>query len=127
VLCYLGDLNQVFLNLLVNAAHAIKETGRRGTITVTTAQDGDDAVIRIADTGHGIPESIRQKVFEPFFTTKQVGEGTGQGLALARSVVHDRHGGEISFDSQVDRGTAFTIRLPVQGRPSAKQPDAVGA
>ena len=115
--CYLGDLNQVFLNLLVNAAHAITEaagqaSGDRGTITVSTRREGREAVIRIADTGAGIPEAVCDRVFEPFFTTKEVGKGTGQGLAIAHNVVVEKHGGALTFDTKIGTGTTFTIRLP---------------
>lgn len=115
--CYLGDLNQVFLNLLVNAAHAITEaagqaSGDRGTITVSTRREGREAVIRIADTGAGIPEAVCDRVFEPFFTTKEVGKGTGQGLAIAHNVVVEKHRGALTFDTKIGTGTTFTIRLP---------------
>jgi len=112
-----GELNQVFLNMLVNAAHAIGDvvgkSGEKGKITVRTRQEGGEVVVEISDTGCGIPEKIRDKIFEPFFTTKEVGKGTGQGLAIARSVVVDKHGGRIEFTSQVGKGTTFYIRLPV--------------
>ena len=119
VLCNGGDLNQVFLNLVVNAAHAIelqtKLTGGRGLIMVKTRCDGDDVVVTISDNGCGIPEPIRHRVFDPFFTTKEVGKGTGQGLAIARSIVVERHGGSLSFDTEVGKGTTFYIRLPIAG------------
>jgi len=89
---------------------------QKGRITVRTRKDGDDVVISISDTGSGIPEGIRHRVFEPFFTTKEVGKGTGQGLALAWAVVKDKHGGELTFDSQVGAGTTFFIRLPIAGK-----------
>ncbi len=116
VICNVGDLNQVFLNLLVNAAHAIADVvngGGKGSITVRTAAEGDKVHISIADTGSGIPDSIRNKIFDPFFTTKEVGRGTGQGLAIARSVIVDRHKGTLTFESEVGKGTTFHIRLPV--------------
>ena len=117
VTCHLGDLNQAVLNLVVNAAHAIADvvadSGARGTITIRTRHDGDHVQIEIADTGGGIPDEIRERIFEPFFTTKDVGRGTGQGLAIARSVIHDDHGGELSFVSERGAGTTFRIRLPV--------------
>jgi len=122
VLCHLGDLNQVFLNLLVNAAHAIAdvvgETGQRGQISVSTRVDGDFVVVSIGDTGTGIPEAIRQRIFDPFFTTKAVGRGTGQGLAISRSVV-EKHGGTLTFDSVVGKGTTFHVRIPVGARKGA--------
>jgi PAS domain S-box-containing protein len=117
VTCSIGDLNQVFLNLVVNAADAIADSGQRGTLTVVTRLEGDDAVVTVSDTGIGIPDDIKLRIFEPFFTTKEVGHGAGQGLALARAVVHDKHGGRIDVTSQVGRGSTFTIRLPVAGRP----------
>ncbi|HET9655631.1 MAG TPA: ATP-binding protein [Kineosporiaceae bacterium] len=116
VMCSIGDLNQVFLNLLMNAADAIEDNGgERGTITVSTQQSGDDVVVRVADTGPGIPEELRLRIFDAFFTTKEVGRGTGQGLALARSVI-ERHRGSIAVDSTIGEGTTFTITLPVGGR-----------
>jgi PAS domain S-box-containing protein len=118
VICSLSDINQVFLNLLVNAAHAIGdvvgETGRKGTIRLRTRMEGSMVVISIADTGAGIPASIRERIFDPFFTTKQVGRGTGQGLAIARSVVA-RHKGTLTFESEVGKGTTFCVRLPIEG------------
>ena len=117
VTCYVSDLNQVFLNLLVNAAHAIEDAtgkgGPRGLITVRTALEEDRVRIDVQDTGCGIPPEVRDRVFEPFFTTKEVGRGTGQGLAIAHSIVVDRHQGSLSFTSEPGRGTTFTIRLPV--------------
>jgi len=117
VRCFPGELGQVFLNLIVNAAQAIAETKRRGTITVSTRVDGDAAVIAIADTGGGIPEHARARVFEPFFTTKEIGRGTGQGLAIARAVL-DRHAGSIDFTTELGRGTTFTVRLPLTSLPA---------
>jgi len=115
VWCNVADLNQVFLALIVNAADAVEEAGRRGTIRVGTAVDGAEVVISVSDTGAGIPEHVQAKVFDPFFTTKEVGRGTGQGLPLARSVVHDGHGGSLSFDSEPGVGTTMTVRLPIAG------------
>jgi two-component system NtrC family sensor kinase len=115
--CLVGELNQVFLNLVVNAAHAIEAALRgtqgRGTIRVSTRREGDAVVIAVSDTGTGIPEEIRGRVFEPFFTTKEVGKGTGQGLAIARSVVVDKHGGKLTFETAPGRGTTFFVRLPL--------------
>ena len=117
VVCNVGDLNQVFLNLLVNAAHAIAEAtkgqGGRGTIQVRTRSEENSVLISIRDTGAGIPEAIRGRIFDPFFTTKEVGRGTGQGLAIARAVVVDRHKGALTFESEVGKGTTFYIRLPL--------------
>lgn len=113
-----NELSQVFLNLIVNAAHAIAdknapEPGNLGKITLSTCKLGDSAEIRVSDTGSGIPEAIRSRIFEPFFTTKPVGKGTGQGLAICYSVIVDKHRGNISFDSAPGRGTTFVIRLPL--------------
>lgn len=120
VKCHLGDLNQVFLNLLVNAAHAIAEvvdgTGEKGTIRVRTRQNGGHVRIEISDTGCGIREDIRGKIFDPFFTTKEVGRGTGQGLAISRSIIVDKHRGTLTFASEVGHGTTFVIELPISDR-----------
>jgi signal transduction histidine kinase len=134
IMCHIGELNQAFLIIIVNAAHAIDEVvaeGERGTIRIRTWAEGNEAAISISDTGGGIPEPIRDKIFEPFFTTKEVGKGTGQGLAIARSVVVDKHGGRIDVVSEVGRGTTFTITIPIDGAlPLAARlntPDAVGS
>jgi two-component system NtrC family sensor kinase len=116
VTCHVGDLNQVFLNLIVNAAHAIGDvvgkSGDLGRITVRSWAEDQQVVITIADTGCGIPAEIADRVYDPFFTTKEVGKGTGQGLAISRSIVQ-KHAGTIAFESQPGRGTTFTIRLPL--------------
>jgi signal transduction histidine kinase len=118
VLCHLGDLNQVFLNLIVNAAHAIAavvgNSGSKGRITVRTACEGASVRIEITDTGCGIPDEIRDRVFDPFFTTKEVGRGSGQGLAIARNIVVDKHGGTLGFTTEPGKGTTFTVILPVE-------------
>ncbi len=117
VVCNIGDINQVFLNLLVNAAHAIadntKGNGERGKIRVRTVPEGATVLITVSDTGCGIPEANRTKIFDPFFTTKEVGRGTGQGLAIARSVIVERHKGTLNFESEFGKGTTFYVRLPV--------------
>ena len=112
------EFNQVILNLIVNAAHAIGESTAggaqgKGKISITGRTLGEQVEIRISDTGAGIPESARAKVFEPFFTTKEVGKGTGQGLAIAYSVIVDKHQGTIAFETEVNRGTTFVICLPL--------------
>jgi two-component system, NtrC family, sensor kinase len=122
--CLPGELNQVLLNLIINAAHAIADVvrdsfGVKGRITIRTRQDGPWAEIRIEDTGTGIPEAARGRIFDPFFTTKAVGKGTGQGLFLARSVVVDKHGGTLTFETDMGQGTAFIIRLPLAGETAA--------
>lgn len=119
VICHLGDLNQVFLNLLINAAHAIgdavKNTSTKGKIRVETRAEGDWVEISIADSGTGIPEEAREKIFDPFFTTKGVGKGTGQGLALARAIVVEKHGGTLTYVTEMGKGTTFFVRLPLHG------------
>jgi PAS domain S-box-containing protein len=128
VRCHLGDLNQVFLNLLVNAAHAIgdvaKERGR-GRIRVETKIEEEWAVIAIGDSGTGIPVEVRSRIFDPFFTTKAVGKGTGQGLALARAIVVEKHGGTLTFETELGKGTTFYIRIPLVAPEVAKEEIAV--
>jgi len=117
--CNVGELNQVFLNLIVNAAHALAESGQdasTGRITIVTAAAGEQVTISIADNGCGISQENLEKVFDPFFTTKPVGRGTGQGLAIARSIVAEKHGGRIDVHSVVGAGTTFTLHLPVKGQ-----------
>jgi signal transduction histidine kinase len=115
--CVVGEFSQVILNLIVNAAHAIadivKDSGGKGAIRIGTRRNGGFAEIRVSDTGGGIPEAIRSKVFDPFFTTKAVGKGTGQGLAIAQSVIVRKHGGTLSFESEDGVGTTFLIQLPL--------------
>jgi two-component system, NtrC family, sensor kinase len=115
--CYGAEINQVLLNLVANAADAIgevvKSNGGKGCITVRTRRDADDVLISIADTGGGIPENIQEKIFDPFFTTKPVGKGTGQGLSIARNIIVRRHGGSLSFQTELGKGTTFLVRLPV--------------
>ena len=129
VLCHGGEVNQVILNIVVNAAHAIAERVRgtedRGKITVRTRREGEDVIlIAIHDTGGGIPDAARGHIFDPFFTTKEVGKGTGQGLAIARSVIVDRHHGHLSFETELGKGTTFFIRLPIHGDPHVSLPAA---
>lgn len=115
--CLLGEFNQVILNMIVNAAHAIGEvlgdSGQKGLITITSRRAEEWIEIEISDTGGGMSEKIQQKIFDPFFTTKSLGKGTGQGLAIARSVIVDKHCGTITVKSQVGKGTSFIIRLPL--------------
>jgi signal transduction histidine kinase len=118
--CNIGDISQVLLNLIVNASHAIADatgvTGgpdARGTIRVSTRVDGDDVIVTVADTGCGIPDDVGARIFDPFFTTKEVGRGTGQGLAISRTIVNDKHGGSLTFQTAPGEGTTFELRLPV--------------
>ena len=116
VVCYPGEINQVVLNLIVNAAHSIKDKvngGEKGKITIRTSMRGDHVEIAISDTGLGISDAIRTRIFEPFFTTKDVGKGTGQGLALAHSVIVKKHLGKIWFETEIGSGTTFFIHLPI--------------
>jgi len=109
--CYPGRLNQVFMNLLVNAAQAIEE---HGVITIETEAVDSTVVIRISDTGRGIRPEHLSKIFDPFFTTKAVGKGTGLGLSISHGIVHN-HNGTIEVESELKKGTTFTIRLPIEG------------
>ena len=103
-------MNQVFLNILVNAAQAIEETGE---IKVKTWNENDLVKIAISDNGSGIPEDIREKIFEPFFTTKDVGQGTGLGMSISYDLIKE-HQGQIKIDSEAGQGTTFTIELPLE-------------
>jgi signal transduction histidine kinase len=121
--CYGGEINQVVLNLIVNAAHAIgdvvKGTDQKGRIRVATRVLDETVEISIGDTGKGIPVEVRGRIFDPFFTTKEVGKGTGQGLAIARTVIVDKHGGTLHFETELGKGTTFYIRLPIGGLAAA--------
>jgi two-component system, NtrC family, sensor kinase len=119
VICNIGELNQVFLNLIVNAAHAIHDAGKdaeTGEIRIGTSLEGNTAVIRVRDNGCGIPEDNIVKLYDPFFTTKEVGRGTGQGLSIAHSIVVDKHSGNIDVSSRLGEGTEFVLRVPIDGR-----------
>ena len=117
--CLPGEVNQVILNMIINAAHAISEkqsrngSEQKGTIKISTRTLDEFAEISINDTGTGIPEVIKSKIFDPFFTTKEVGKGTGQGLAISHLVIVEKHGGTISFESEDGKGTTFLVRLPL--------------
>lgn len=118
VSCLPGEFNQVVLNIIINAAHAIadvvgKDSGSKGKISLQTRRDGDWVEIRIRDTGAGIPKEAQNRIFDPFFTTKQVGKGTGQGLAIARNVIVNKHAGLLNFESEPGKGTTFIIRIPI--------------
>jgi PAS domain S-box-containing protein len=116
--CLSGEFSQVILNIIINAGQAIAEvvgdgSSGNGRITISTRRQGQWVEVRISDTGPGIPEEVRSRIFEPFFTTKEVGKGTGQGLTISRSVIVDKHGGALTFETETGKGTTFIIRLPV--------------
>ena len=118
--CHAGEINQVVLNLIVNASHTIADALRirgeeKGTLRISTRHVDEWAEIRVSDTGMGIPTAIRHRIFDPFFTTKEVGRGTGQGLSIARSAIRDKHQGNIEFETEEGKGTTFIIRLPCSG------------
>ncbi len=117
VTCRIGDVNQVFLNLIVNAAHAVADRfngdAEQGRIRVCSRTDGKRVIVEVVDNGNGIPPEVQARIFEPFFTTKAVGRGTGQGLAISRAIIVEQHGGELSFETKPGEGTKFTIELPV--------------
>ncbi|MCD6390121.1 MAG: response regulator [Desulfobulbaceae bacterium] len=118
VSCLSDEMGQVILNMLVNAAHAIEEDlgknpeDKKGLIRISTRREGEWLEMRLSDSGTGIPEAARERIFDPFFTMKSVGKGTGQGMAIARDVVVEKHGGTISFETELGKGTTFIVRLP---------------
>lgn len=120
--CVIDEINQAILNLIINATHAIedanKQTGAvRGLITIRTKQDADSVIIEVQDSGTGIPENVRDRIFEPFYTTKPVGKGTGQGLAIVQAVVVKKHHGDVSFTTELGKGTTFRLSLPLKPPP----------
>ena len=125
--CFRAEFNQVILNMIVNAAHAIAEINKdnpseKGIIHVRTVHDGDHAKICIGDTGAGIPEEIQHKIFDLFFTTKEPGKGTGQGLAISHSVIVEKHNGTLDLETREDEGTTFIIGLPLETEPADAEP-----
>jgi len=119
VSCLPGEMGQVILNLIINASHAIADaignnSQEKGTIKISTYLNDACVEIRVSDTGTGIPEEFKDRIFEPFFTTKEVGKGTGQGLAISRAVVVEKHNGTITFETAIGKGTTFIIRLPIK-------------
>lgn len=124
--CHRAEFNQVILNLIVNAAHAIADaktdnSSEKGTIAISSNRSENRVEIRISDTGAGIPEHIRHRIFDLFFTTKEPGRGTGQGLAIAHSVIVDKHGGTIDIETEENQGTTFVIRLPIDANKSVNE------
>lgn len=116
--CHPAEINQVILNMVINAAHAIEDANQparrvKGVISIRTRRRGGWAEVQIADNGVGIPAQIRPHIFDPFFTTKAMGRGSGQGLAICYPVVVEKHGGTITFESEEGHGTTFTLRLPL--------------
>jgi len=117
--CLLGEFNQVILNLIINAADAIRDKAgqspaHKGRIGIRTASKGGCVEIRVSDTGGGVPAAVADRIFDPFFTTKQVGKGTGQGLAISHSVIVEKHGGALTFTTEEGIGTTFIITLPIE-------------
>jgi signal transduction histidine kinase len=110
------EIEQVVLNLVKNAIHAIADSEPRikGKITIKTVSEGDSVRVEIADNGPGIDPETRKRIFDPFFTTKEVGVGTGLGLSVSYAIVHDKHGGRISIESEEGYGATFVIVLPVE-------------
>ena len=116
--CIPGEIAQVILNMIVNAAHAIEDvvgdgSSKKGRINISTRIVGENVEIRLSDTGTGIPDAVKERIFEPFFTTKDVGKGTGQGLAICRSVITEKHGGKITIETESGKGTSFIVTLPI--------------
>jgi two-component system, NtrC family, sensor kinase len=116
---FYGDISQVILNLIVNAAHAIEDvkgsSSQMGRILIKSFQEGDHIVVTVTDTGCGIQPGALERIFDPFFTTKEVGRGSGQGLAISRTIIHDKHGGELRVESTVGNGSTFMVRIPISG------------
>jgi signal transduction histidine kinase len=119
VKCFAGEISQVVLNLVVNAAHAIADKGEQdhglGNITISTHLEGDNVAVSVADTGTGIPDELVERIYDPFFTTKEAGRGTGQGLPMVKAFIVSRHGGTLTLQTQAGAGTTFTFRIPVEG------------
>ena len=118
IYCAPSELNQVFLNIIINATHAIKdvvgENGDiKGRIKIETFNKDKLVEIRISDTGRGIPKSIQDRIFDPFFTTKDVGQGTGQGLTIVYNIITNKHDGTITFRTKKDKCTTFILQLPI--------------
>ena len=130
VSCVASDINQVILNLVINAVHAIatsqsglqnQEKPPIGIITVSTRQDGDWVEVKVSDTGSGMSDDVKSHIFDPFYTTKEVGKGTGLGLLIAYTIIEKKHGGKIGFESELGKGTTFFFRLPLTHFPVLPQ------
>ena len=120
IMCYEGELNQVLINLIVNATHAIEETSKYGTINIRSFIYKNSIGIQIQDSGTGIPIEIQHRIFDPFFSSKDVGKGTGQGLAFAHSSIVERSAGALFFETAEGEGTTFHIYLPIE-QPEAEE------
>jgi len=115
VACYAGQINQVFMNILTNAIDALEESQTTDAeILISTSVRAEQAIITISDNGPGITKAIQEKIFDPFFTTKAVGKGTGMGMAISYQIVVNKHHGQLLCDSSVEKGTTFTIQLPLK-------------
>jgi signal transduction histidine kinase len=120
ILCNIDEINQVILNLIVNAAHAINEKmiklaiNEKGKISIKSSMDEQYILLEISDTGTGIPPEIKDKIFDPFFTTKEVGKGTGQGLSIVHNIITKNHGGSITVDTVPLQGTTFKMKIPIK-------------
>jgi PAS domain S-box-containing protein len=124
--CYPGDLNQAFLNVIVNAAHAIADRpsgSDPGQVHLSAKQEGTQVEIRVVDNGCGMTPEVQARLFEPFFTTKEVGRGTGQGLSIVRAAIVDKHGGSVRFESALGKGTTCVIRVPLSNEAEAARAD----
>ena len=113
VLCSVNMLNQVFMNILVNACHSIKEYKKQGVIKISTLIQNNNLIVKIKDDGHGIPDEIKNKIFTAGFTTKKKGEGTGLGLSISKKII-DLHKGSINYSSEINKGTEFVIKIPIE-------------
>lgn len=118
VVCCIDEINQVFMNLVVNAAHSIEQKNagfnvKKGLIRVSSQLEGKYVVVKVADDGLGIPEDIQDKIFDSFFTTKKIGKGTGQGLSISHSIVTKKHNGKLYFETVQGKGTTFIVKIPV--------------
>ncbi len=107
-----GEINQVILNIIINAVHAINSTDKHGTIRIATYENDDSVVLEVEDSGIGIPEENLLKIFDPFYTTKKVGEGTGLGLSIAYDIIVNKHKGKIDVKSEIGKGTTFVLQIP---------------
>jgi two-component system NtrC family sensor kinase len=121
--CHISSINQVLLNLIVNAAHALADKGHKkltGKIDIRSRSEGDWVVVSVSDNGCGIPDAIRERIFDPFFTSKEIGRGTGQGLSIARAIVVEQHAGRLLVHSKVGEGSTFEVWLPRSGAPDCQ-------